>query len=234
MPRLGFPGGALVGCSAGFLNVLKIKGTHTAMKSGMLAAEAAAAGELEEGYERALRDSWVYDELYGVRNVRPAFGRFGGGLMPFFAYTGLDQVLLRGKAPWTLAHHGPDHEQWKRLDAPDAPAPIEYGKPDGVVSFDMATSLSRAGIDQSDDQPIHLTLKDDTVPVAHNLKVLGGPEQNYCPAGVYEYVENDETKQPELVRNAQNCVHCKTCDIADPTQNIVWKLPEGGPNYTYG
>jgi electron-transferring-flavoprotein dehydrogenase len=238
IPRLAFPGGALIGCAAGFLNVPKIKGTHTAMASGMMAAEAAVSYLTEGGlatthdpagpelaaYEEALRTSWVGEELYGVRNIRPSF-RHGlwGGLL----YSALDTYLLRGKAPWTMHHH-PDHSQLK--NAADAPK-IAYPAPDGVVSFDRMSSVYLSNTNHEENQPCHLTLKDPSIPIGHNLPLYDEPAQRYCPAGVYEVVE--EAGEKRLQINAQNCVHCKTCDIKDPTQNIVWVTPEGGggPNY---
>ncbi|MFN7184921.1 MAG: electron transfer flavoprotein-ubiquinone oxidoreductase [Alphaproteobacteria bacterium] len=224
IPKLTFPGGALIGCSAGFLNVPKIKGTHTAMYSGMMAAEAFTAGELA-GYETALKNSWVYDELYKVRNIRPAF-RFG--LWAGLCYAALDTYLFFGRAPWTLKHHKPDHACLKPATECRK---IDYPAPDSRVSFDRLSSVYLSNTNHEEDQPAHLTLKDASVPVAVDLAVYAGPEQRYCPAGVYEFVE--ETGKRRLQINAQNCVHCKTCDIKDPTQNIVWVTPEGGggPNY---
>jgi electron-transferring-flavoprotein dehydrogenase len=233
LPKLTFPGGCLIGCDAGFLNMPRIKGSHAAMKSGMMAAEAAyaevAAGS--EGhneltaYPEAYKSSWLHKELWGARNVRPSFkwGLIGGTL-----YTGIDQILLRGRAPWTLAHHGTDHGALK----PKANyEPIVYPKYDGVVTFDKPSSVYLSSTNHEEDQPVHLTLKDDSVPIANNLRLYDAPEQRYCPAGVYEIVE--EAGEPKLQINAQNCVHCKTCDIKDPTQNIEWVTPEGGggPNY---
>ncbi|MGQ0664217.1 MAG: electron transfer flavoprotein-ubiquinone oxidoreductase [Pseudomonadota bacterium] len=230
VPNPVFPGGALIGCAAGFLNVPKIKGTHTAMKSGMLAAEAAftalAGGTPELGeYPRLLAGSWVWDELYRVRNLRPAFR---WGLWAGLAYAGLDTYILRGRAPWTL-HHRADHEA---LQPKDRCRPIDYPKPDGKVSFDRLSSVFLSGTNHADNQPLHLRLKDSGVPVAHNLALYDAPEQRYCPAGVYEILY-EESGKPRLQINAQNCVHCKTCDIKDPTQNIDWVVPEGGggPNY---
>jgi electron-transferring-flavoprotein dehydrogenase len=231
IPGLVFPGGALIGCSAGFLNVPKIKGSHTAMKSGMLAAEAAWAAIREgkratalDAYPDSLRRSWVWDELYRARNVRPAF-RFGlwGGI----AYSALDTYLLRGRAPWTFRHH-PDHVQ---LRPARETRPIAYPKPDGKISFDKLSSVFLSGTNHEENQPCHLVLKDATVPEAVNLALYDGPESRFCPAGVYEYVETGGKRRLQI--NAQNCVHCKTCDIKDPTQNIVWTTPEGGggPNY---
>ncbi len=232
IPKLVFPGGAIIGCAAGFVNVPKVKGTHNAMKTGMIAAEAVSdalasddATPVLEAYPAALKKSWVWDELYRVRNIRPAF-RWGmwAGLL----YSGLDTYLLRGRAPWTLHHHA-DHEALR----PAAEMPkIDYPRPDGEVSFDRLSSVFISNTNHEEDQPVHLTLKDASVPISVNLDRYDAPEQRYCPAGVYEIVqENDEP--PRLQINAQNCVHCKTCDIKDPTQNIHWVVPEGGggPNY---
>ncbi len=233
LPKAVFPGGVLLGCDAGTLNVAKIKGTHTAMKSGMLAAEAAFAALASDapaarldGYETALRESWVFRELWAARNFRPGF-RFG--LWAGTLLAGIDQVLLRGRAPWTLKHHGRDNDS---LTAKDKATPIAYDKPDGLVSFDRLTSVQLANTNHEEDQPSHLRLRDAAVPIDVNLVRFDAPEQRYCPAGVYEIVEG--SGGPRLVINAQNCVHCKTCDIKDPTQNIEWVVPEGGggPNYT--
>ena len=233
VPKLSFPGGCLVGCTAGFLNVPKIKGTHTAMKSGMLAAEAlfAALDSMQPGdeptsYAERLEASWLWKELYKVRNIRPGFAK---GLWLGLAHAALDTYLFFGRAPWTLRHHA-DHESLKPAD--QAPM-IEYPKPDGVVSFDRNSSVFLSGTNHEENQPAHLTLRDASVPINHNLAIYDAPEQRYCPAGVYEIVRNDEGGDPFLQINAQNCVHCKTCDIKDPSQNIVWVSPEGGggPNY---
>ncbi len=235
LPKLTFPGGVLIGCEAGTLNMPKIKGSHTAMKSGMLAAEAAfealngGAGDGVEltTYADAFNASWVHEELAAARNVRPSFK---WGLMAGTLLTGIDQILFRGKAPWTLKHGHTDHQATQ-------PAknfqPIDYPKPDGVLTFDRLTNVSFSGTNHEEDQPAHLTLKDDTVPVAINLATYDAPEQRYCPANVYEILRDDDGSNPRLQINAQNCVHCKTCDIKDPTQNIVWTVPEGGggPNY---
>ena len=233
IPKLTFSGGCLVGCTAGFLNVPKIKGTHTAMKSGMLAAEAIfdqlmsdmPAGEASS-YGGKIESSWLWDELYKVRNIRPAFTK---GLWAGMSYAAIDTYLLRGRAPWTFSHHA-DHANLKPADA--APK-IDYPKPDNIVSFDRNSSVYLSGTNHEENQPAHLTLKDSTVPIAHNLAIYDAPEQRYCPAGVYEIVRDDEGNNPALQINAQNCVHCKTCDIKDPTQNIRWVTPEGGggPNY---
>ncbi len=232
LPKLHFPGGVLTGCDAGTLNMPKIKGTHTAMKSGMLAAESAfaaiAAGrandELTE-YGNAFKKSWVQEELHTARNVRPSFkwGLWGGTL-----YTGIDQVLFRGKVPWTLKHHGTDHIALKKAAQCKK---IDYPKPDGEITFDKLTNVSFSGTNHEEGQPSHLQLKDPEVPVKVNLGDYDGPEVRFCPAGVYEYIE--EGGDTRLQVNSQNCVHCKTCDIKDPNQNINWVVPEGGggPNY---
>ena len=232
IPKLVFPGGALIGCTAGFLNVAKIKGTHTAMKSGMLAADAASdalgAGEAGlDAYEAALKSSWIWDELHRVRNLRPSFRR---GLWLGLAYSGLDTYLLRGRAPWTFHHPEPDHE---RLGKKDEYPSIDYPKPDGEISFDRNSSVFLAAVAHEEDQPIHLRLKDPEVPIKVNLALYDAPEQRYCPAGVYEILRDADGGNPRLQINAANCVHCKTCDIKDPTQNIDWVTPEpgSGPNY---
>ncbi|MEQ9491651.1 MAG: electron transfer flavoprotein-ubiquinone oxidoreductase [Alphaproteobacteria bacterium] len=235
IPKLTFPGGMLVGCEAGFLNVPKIKGTHTAMKSGMTAAEAlhaALTGEAEApreitDYPDRLKKTWLWDELYSVRNIRPSFK---WGFLAGLVYSGIDTYLFRGKAPWTLKHHGPDHESLKKKSECK---PIDYPKPDGVLSFDRLTNVSFSNTNHEENQPSHLTLKDDSVPVEINLADYDAPEQRYCPAGVYEIVRDDDGSNPRLQINAQNCVHCKTCDIKDPTQNINWVVPEGGGGPVY-
>ncbi len=232
LPRLVFPGGAFIGDEAGFLNASRIKGSHCAIKSGMLAAEA-AAGALEKGrahdelgaYPEAFRASWLYDELYRGRNFKPwmSKGLYAGTLM-----FGIDQVLFRGKAPWTLRHAHADHET---LVPKSQARPIAYPKPDGQLTFDRLSSVFISNTNHNEDQPAHLTLKDASIPVNVNLAVYDGPEQRYCPAQVYEFVEDAGARRLQI--NAQNCVHCKTCDIKDPRQNIVWVAPEGGggPNY---
>ena len=229
IPELDFPGGALVGCAAGFVNVPKIKGNHTAMKSGMVAAETVFARLNGDGGARvrdALQRSWVWDELYRVRNIRPSF-RLGlwGGLL----YSALDTYLLRGRAPWTFHHH-PDHTQLVR--ASQAP-PIDYPRPDGKITFDRLSSVFISNTNHEEDQPAHLKLRDPAKAIAINYRLYDSPEQRYCPAGVYEIVEDAAGAGPRLQINAQNCVHCKTCDIKDPEQNIDWVVPEGGggPNY---
>jgi len=231
LPKLVFPGGALIGDNAGFLNASRIKGSHAAIKSGMLAAEAAVdalkhdrAGDELAAYPEAFRASWLHEELYKARNFKPWMSK---GLYVGTMMVGIDQVVLRGRAPWTLKHAHADHETLKPKNEAQ---PIQYPKPDGVLTFDRLTDLSFSNTNHSEDQPSHLTLKDASVPVKINLERYAGPEQRYCPAGVYEFVGDAEKK---LQINAQNCVHCKTCDIKDPTQNIVWVAPEGGggPNY---
>lgn len=233
LPKLVFAGGALVGCDAGFLNMSRIKGSHAAIKSGMLAADAAfdALGEQRQhdelaSYPVAFEKSWLHEELHIARNVKPwlSKGLYLGSLM-----TGIDQLIFRGKAPWTLRHAHGDHECLK----PAAQCtPIVYPKPDGKLTFDKMSSVFISNTNHAEDQPIHLTLKNPNVPVDVNLATYAGPEARYCPAGVYEFVKNDDGAE-RLQINAQNCVHCKTCDIKDPTQNIVWVTPEGGggPNY---
>ncbi len=223
IPQLTFPGGMLIGCSAGFVNVPKIKGSHTAMKSGMLAAESIAEGK-PETYPQKLQHSWIWPELHGVRNIRPAF-RYG--LLPGLAYAALDTYILRGKAPWTFTHHA-DNASLKMARTSKK---IDYPAPDNQVSFDLLSSVYLSNTNHEEDQPTHLTLKDASIPVHYNLPNFDAPEQRYCPAGVYEIVREGET--PRLQINAQNCVHCKTCDIKDPTQNIVWVTPEGGGGPIY-
>ena len=232
LPRLVFPGGALIGDEAGFLNASRIKGSHCAIKSGMLAAEAAAAAlgagrarDSLDAYPQAFRASWLHDELHRGRNFKPwmSKGLYTGALM-----VGIDQVVLRGKAPWTLGHGHADHET---LVPKSRAQPIEYPKPDGKLTFDRLSSVFVSNTNHNEDQPVHLTLKDSAIPVDVNLAVYAGPEQRYCPAQVYEFVESNGGRRLQI--NAQNCVHCKTCDIKDPRQNIVWVTPEGGggPNY---
>ena len=235
LPKLAFPGGMLVGCDAGFLNGVKIKGAHTAIKTGMLAAEsvhrALAAGDAGQAeladYEDSVKESWVYKELHSARNFGPALARLG----TFWgaAFTFIDQNVFFGRLPFTLRNRKPDHESLK--SASEAPA-IDYPKPDGVISFDRLSSVFLSSTNHEEDQPSHLELKDDSVPIEFNLPKYDEPAQRYCPAGVYEVVMEDGKNVFQI--SAQNCVHCKTCDIKDPTQNIVWTVPEGGggPNYS--
>ncbi|MDO8988493.1 MAG: electron transfer flavoprotein-ubiquinone oxidoreductase [Sideroxyarcus sp.] len=232
LPKLTFPGGVLIGDTAGFLNVPKIKGTHMAMQSGLVAADAIhqllateqSAGKEATQYPDSLKKTWMWNELYRVRNVRPSFrwGLWGG-----FAYSALDTALM-GYAPWTLSHHE-DHSQLKTKDQAHK---IDYPKPDGKLTFDRLSSVYLSNTNHEENQRCHLQLKDAAVAIAINYTRYASPETRYCPAGVYEIV-GEETGAPKLQINAQNCVHCKTCDIKDPTQNINWQVPEGGggPNY---
>ena len=233
LPKTVFPGGALVGCDAGFLNVSRIKGSHAAIKTGMLAAEAAfdaiANGRQHDelsAYPEAFARSWLHTELHKARNFKAWFKK---GLVTATLMNGIEQFALRGHIPWTLRRDKPDHAYLK----PAAECqPIAYPKPDGKLTFDRLSSVFISNTNHAENQPAHLTLKDASVPVNINLHIYAGPEARYCPAGVYEYIKND-SGQDRLQINAQNCVHCKTCDIKDPTQNIVWVTPEGGggPNY---
>jgi electron-transferring-flavoprotein dehydrogenase len=232
LPKLIFPGGALLGDDAGFLNASRIKGSHTAIKSGMLAAEAAfaaiqsgRAGDELAAYPAAFRDSWLFEELHRSRNFKQWMSK---GLYAGTAMVGIEQVLLGGRVPWTLHHRHADHE---RLRPAAEFRPIDYPKPDGKLTFDRLSSVFVSNTNHEENQPSHLTLKDPSVPVRINLATYAGPEARYCPAGVYEFVKEGGSERLQI--NAQNCVHCKTCDIKDPTQNIVWVAPQGGggPNY---
>ncbi len=235
LPKLAFPGGVLVGCSAGFLNGVKIKGAHTAIKTGMLAAESVqkalaggdeAPAELSD-YEDSVKASWAYSELHKGRNFGPGLHKFGNFWGAAFAF--IDQNIFFGKLPFTWRNTEPDHESL--IKASDAKA-IDYPKPDGKLTFDLLSSVFLSSTNHEEDQPSHLHLKDESVPISFNLPEFDEPAQRYCPAGVYEIVEEGGEKRFQI--NAQNCVHCKTCDIKDPTQNIVWEVPEGGggPNYS--
>lgn len=233
LPKTVFPGGALVGCEAGYLNVSRIKGSHAAIKTGMLCAEAAfdavQAGRQHDeltAYPAAFEKSWLHAELNKARNFKAWFKK-GLGIATFM--NGVEQWLLKGHIPWTLRRNKPDHLYLKPASECK---PIVYPKPDGKLTFDRLSSVFISNTNHEEQQPAHLTLKDATVPVNVNLAKFAGPESRYCPAGVYEFVGTDDGKQ-RLQINAQNCVHCKTCDIKDPTQNIVWVTPEGGggPNY---
>ncbi len=237
IPKLTFPGGLLVGDTAGFLNVPKIKGTHTSMKSAMLAAAAVFEllsvdyDETNPGpaleavaYPEKLKNSWLWQELHKVRNIRPGFRK---GLWLGLVNAALESYVFRGKMPWTMGHHA-DHEQLG--DKNDYPV-IDYPKPDGVISFDRSSSVYLSGTYHDDNQPAHLRLRDDSVPIRLNLEKYDAPEQRYCPAGVYEIVKVDGKRALQI--NAQNCVHCKTCDIKDPSQNIHWTVPEGGGGPAY-
>jgi len=234
LPKTVFPGGALIGDDAGYLNASRIKGSHAAIKSGMLAALAAfeavtanrAYDELT-AYPDTFLDSWLYEELYKARNFKPwmSKGLYTGSLM-----FGIDQIVFGGKAPWTLHHRHADHDTLRKKNEA---APIHYPKPDGVLTFDRLSSVFISNTNHEENQPVHLQLKDPGVPIKVNLELYDAPEQRYCPAGVYEIVRDANEANPRLQINAQNCVHCKTCDIKDPTQNINWVVPEGGggPNY---
>ncbi len=233
LPELAFAGGALIGCEAGFMNGSRIKGVHAAIKSGVLAAEAAfdalaakRSNDVLTAYPQAFRQSWLHEELHRARNFKPWMSK---GLYLGSVMFGMDQIIFRGKAPWTLRHHHADHESLR----PAAESqPIAYPKPDNKLTFDILSSVYLSNTMHEEDQPSHLTLKDTTIPVRVNLAKYAGPEARYCPAGVYEFVKTEDGAD-RLQINASNCVHCKTCDIKDPTQNIVWVAPEGGggPNY---
>ena len=231
IPKLTVPGGLLVGCTAGFMNVPKIKGTHTAMKSGMIAAEEIFKNIFDEKkieintYEDEIKKSWIWDELYRVRNIRPSFQ---WGFWPGLIYSAIDTFIFRGKAPWTLKHHD-DHKSLKEAKKSKK---IDYPKPDGVITFDKLSSVFISNTNHAENQPCHLQLKDNNIPIEYNLENYDAPEQRYCPAGVYEIVDL-EKNSPKLQINAQNCVHCKICDIKDPSQNINWTTPEGGGGPRY-
>ena len=235
IPKLAFPGGALLGCSAGFVNVPRIKGTHTAMKSGMLAAEAAfeaiqqeRARDVLNDYEDRLRTSWIATELQLVKNAEPLLSKFGNTIGTLLAGIDMWMRTLKIGLPFTMKHK-PDHAKiWRKEQCEK----IAYPKPDGVISFDRLSSVFLSNTNHEEDQPVHLQLKDPAIPISYNLPLYDEPAQRYCPAGVYEVV-GEEEGDPRFQINAQNCVHCKTCDIKDPTQNINWVVPEGGggPNY---
>ena len=235
LPKLVMPGGLLAGDDAGFLDTLKQKGSHTAMKSGMLAAEAvynavkkgSSGGEELHGYTQSYKASWLYEDLRAVRNITPAMHKLGNFLGAAYAF--LDQKIFRGKLPFTLRDNHADHEKLRTVKKAAA---LEYPKPDGVISFDKLSSVYLTATNHEEDQPCHLQLKDATIPIEKNLPLYDEPAQRYCPAGVYEIVR-EENGDPRFQINAQNCIHCKTCDIKDPSQNIEWVVPEGtgGPNY---
>ncbi|KAJ1641761.1 hypothetical protein LPJ64_006307 [Coemansia asiatica] len=244
IPKLFFPGGALIGDTAGFMNVPKIKGTHNAMQSGILAADSAFKAIVTEGkgdaedappivlseYEEAFKSSQIYKELYEVRNMRPSFhtslGIWGG-----IAWSGLDSMVLKGRVPFTFQHKNPDHSM---TEPASMHKPIDYPKPDGEITFDILTSVSRTGTNHAENQPVHLCLADSSVQTTTNLPVFAGPEQRFCPAGVYEYVDDEANPGHKRFQiNSQNCIHCKTCDIKDPSQNINWTVPEGGDGPQY-
>ncbi len=233
LPDLVFDGGCLIGCEAGTLNTPKIKGTHTAMKSGMIAAEetfkALLVGRRNDKldtYQKIFKSSWAGKELYDARNVRPAFK---WGLKIGMLLSGIDQNIFRGKAPWTLSHHVEDHKSLLDISKVEK---INYPKPDGILTFDKLTNVSFTSTYHEENQPGHLKIINDEIPISYNNRYFDSPEQRYCPAGVYEIVKDSEKLKLQI--NAQNCIHCKTCDIKDPSQNIKWVVPEGGggPNYT--
>ena len=250
LPKLTFPGGALLGCSAGFLNSVKIKGSHTALKSGMVAAEAVfdalTEGDVEPvaetfevnseeeikevtAFEDEMKDSWVHEELYEVRNCHEAFK---WGLLPGLAYTGIAAHVMKGREPWTLSHSGRDADSTGEAKNYQ---PISYPSPDGVLTFDLLTNLQRSGTYHDDDQPAHLRIKPDLmkVPESISMQIYAAPEQRFCPAGVYEYVDDETNGDKKLVINAQNCVHCKCCSIKMPSEYIDWTVPEGGGGPSY-
>ncbi|MEN8663772.1 MAG: 4Fe-4S dicluster domain-containing protein, partial [Polycyclovorans sp.] len=234
LPQMVFPGGALIGCDLGTMNFSKIKGSHTALKSGMIAGEAfagalfkgAEGGDALQAYPEAFKASWLWDELYRSRNWGPAMHKFGTLFGGAFNY--IDQNIFGGKLPFTLHDRRPDHATLKT--AAEAKK-IEYPKPDNILSFDKLSSVFLSSTNHEEDQPVHLKLADPSIPIAKNLPKYAEPAQRYCPAGVYEVVGEGEDQRFQI--NAQNCVHCKTCDIKDPAQNITWVAPEGngGPNY---
>jgi electron-transferring-flavoprotein dehydrogenase len=239
VPKLTFPGGVLIGCSAGFVNVPRIKGSHNAMKSGMLAAEAAferlaagsEGGDELTAYPQAWRRSWSYKDLYKVRNVKPSL-RYGLWLGTALSgmYMWVADLGLGFLTPWTLRHRKADYEGLKPAAECEK---IVYPKPDGVISFDKPSSVFLSNTNHEEDQPVHLKLLDPSVPIQKNLPLCDEPAQRYCPVGVYEVLYDNDGRNPRFQINAQNCVHCKTCDIKDPAQNINWTVPEGGggPNY---
>jgi len=232
LPQMHMPGALLIGCNAGTLNMPKIKGSHTAMKSGMLAAETIAEylknnSDLSN-YENKFKNSWIYKELYCARNVKPSFR---WGLILAIIFTGIDQILFRGHLPFTLKHL---HADYKTLKSAKKMSQIEYPKPDGVLTFDKTSSVYLTGTNHSENQPVHLKLTDSNLPINYTLKEYDEPAQRYCPVGVYEVQYDQNKKNPKFIINSQNCIHCKTCDIKEPSQNITWVTPEGGggPNYT--
>ncbi|MDP0563564.1 MAG: electron transfer flavoprotein-ubiquinone oxidoreductase [Candidatus Endonucleobacter sp. (ex Gigantidas childressi)] len=236
LPEMSFPGGLLIGCSAGTLNSAKIKGSHTAMKSGLIAAEevfksfnnGSKDGKILSGFNKSFKSSWLHQELYQQRNFGPAMHKFGNIIGAIFAY--LDLNIFKGKLPITLHNRIPDHALLKKSSQRQL---IHYQKPDGVISFDLLSSVFLSNTNHEEDQPCHLKLADPSIPIQKNLPVFDEPAQRYCPAGVYEIISDELTCEKRLQINSQNCIHCKTCDIKDPSQNITWVAPEGsgGPNY---
>jgi electron-transferring-flavoprotein dehydrogenase len=232
LPKMHMPGALLIGCDAGTLNMPKIKGSHTAMKSGILAGETILEHIKDKAdlsvYENKFKKSWIYKELHAARNVKPSFG---WGLILGILFTGIDQILFRGKMPFTLRHKHADHETLKPADHAEK---INYPKPDGKISFDKTSSVYLTGTNHRENQPVHLQLKDSTLPIKYTLKKFDEPAQKYCPVGVYEVQRDKDNLNPKFIINSQNCIHCKTCDIKEPSQNINWVTPEGGGGPKYG
>ena len=232
LPKMHMPGALLIGCNAGTLNMPKIKGSHTAMKSGIIAAETIIENIKNKAdlsiYEKKFKNSWAYKELYKARNVKPSFS---WGLIIGILFTGLDQILFRGRLPFTLKHKHSDHETLKPANQMKK---IEYPNPDGKISFDKTSSVYLTATNHADNQPVHLKLKDTNLPINYTLKEYEEPAQRYCPVGVYEVQKDKDEMNPKFVINSQNCIHCKTCDIKEPSQNITWVAPEGGGGPRYG
>jgi len=232
LPKMYMPGALLIGCDAGTLNMPKIKGSHTAMKSGIIAAETIIEHIKNNMnlsiYEKKFKKSWAFKELYAARNVKPSFR---WSLILAILFTGLDQILFRGRLPFTLKHKHADHETLKPVNQVQK---IDYPKPDGKISFDKTSSVYLTGTIHTDNQPVHLQLKDSNLPINYTLKEFDEPAQRYCPVGVYEIQRDKDNQNPKFVINSQNCIHCKTCDIKEPSQNITWVVPEGGGGPRYG
>ena len=232
LPKMYMPGALLIGCDAGTLNLPKIKGSHTAMKSGIIAAETIIEHIKNNTdlsiYETKFKKSWAFKELYAARNVKPSFR---WSLILAIIFTGLDQILFRGRLPFTLKHKHADHETLKPVSQMPK---IDYPKPDGKISFDKTSSVYLTGTNHAENQPVHLQLKDSNLPINYTLKEFDEPAQRYCPVGVYEVQRDKDNQNPKFVINSQNCIHCKTCDIKEPSQNIIWVVPEGGGGPRYG
>jgi electron-transferring-flavoprotein dehydrogenase len=232
LPKMYMPGALLIGCDAGTLNMPKIKGTHTAMKSGMIAAETIVDHLKEKSnlsnYEKKFKESWIYNELHAARNVKPSFS---WGTILGILFTGIDQIIFRGKLPFTLKHK---HADYQTLLPANEAKKIDYPKPDGKISFDKTSSVYLSGTNHRENQPVHLQLKDSNLPIKYTLEKFDEPAQRYCPVGVYEIQKDKDNLNPKFVINSQNCIHCKTCDIKEPSQNIIWVAPEGGGGPKYG
>ncbi len=232
LPKMYMPGALLIGCDAGTLNMPKIKGSHTAIKSGIIAAETIIEHIKNNTdlsiYETKFKKSWAFKELYAARNVKPSFR---WSLILAIMFTGLDQILFRGRLPFTLKHKHADHETLKSVSQMPK---IDYPKPDGKISFDKTSSVYLTGTNHAENQPVHLQLKDSNLPINYTLKEFDEPAQRYCPVGVYEVQRDKDNQNPKFVINSQNCIHCKTCDIKEPSQNITWVVPEGGGGPRYG